>query len=214
MRQADAVSTRARTGVARPARLCAAAATAALVLGACGGGDDEEPAADPGESPSSPSASTTDFSPTPTETEPPTAELPQEPGFADSAAGKRAYVTYIVEGWAYALNTNDPVVLLDESGKKPCRGCDSLRQELAEREKEGWYVQLSGVDVRKVTFRQDGEVDVATAVVDIPASQSFFEDGTFRNDNDAHRGADFLIDISADGKAKKRHWTLRAFSIK
>lgn len=204
----------ARARVVRVLRVCAVAATTTLALAACGGGDDEEPAADPGESPSSASASTTDFSPTPTETEPPTAELPLKPDFADSAAGKRAYVTYIVEGWVYALNTNDPSVLLDESGAKPCRGCDSLRAELAEREKEGWHVQLPGVDVRKVTFRRDEDVEVATAVVDIPASQSFFEDGTYRNDNDEHRGAEFVIDISADGKGKKEHWTLRAFSIK
>ena len=213
MREAIARDDCARTTAARGLRLCVSVAATTLVLGACGGGDDE-PAADPGESPSSASAATSDFSPTPTNTEPPTVEKPIEPDFADSAQGKRAYVTYIVDGWVYALNTNDPVVLLDESGKKPCRGCDSTRKELTERKKEGWYVQLPGVDVRKVTFRRDGEVEVATAVVDIPASQSFFEDGTFRNDNDAHRGAEFVIDISADGKGKKRHWTLRAFSIK
>lgn len=189
-------------------------AAAALVLGACAGGDDDEAAADPSESPSASSASTSDFSPTPTVTEPPTAEMPRKPDFAGSAAGKRAYVKYIVEGWVYALNTNDPSVLLDESGKKPCRGCGSLRKELAERKKEGWYVQLSGVKVRKVSFRRDEGREVATAVVDVPASQSFFKDGTFRNDSQAHRGAKFVIDISADGKNKKRHWTLRAFSIK
>ena len=60
----------------------------------------------------------------------------------------------------------------------------------------------------------DAGVEVGTVVVDIPESQSFFEDGTFRNDNEAHKGATFLIDLRADGQGKKQHWTLLAFSIK
>ena len=195
----------------------AALATAVLVLGACAGG--EEPAADPGEaagaseaSPSASSSATASESTSPSGS--PGPSKPEEPRFRDNRDGKKAFVSYIIDGWGYALQTNDPSVLLDASGKKACRGCDSLRSELRQREKEGWYVQFPGADVRSVKFRRDGPVEVATARVDIPSSQSFFDDGTFRNDNQARKRVPFLLDIRADGRGKKRHWTLVAFSIK
>ena len=50
-------------------------------------------------------------------------------------------------------------------------------------------------------------------MVDVPESRSFFDDGTFRNDNKAHDNARFLIDIEAVGQGKKRHWELVAFSV-
>jgi hypothetical protein len=192
--------------------------TAALLLSGCGGGD-AEPASAPGEdattteaSPSATVESSPGSSPGPVEQEQP--DKPEEPRFRDNRAGKRAFVSYIIDGWGDALQTNDPSVLLDASGKKPCRGCDTLRKELRERKKEGWYVQFPGADVRNVKFRRDGDVEVATARVNIPGSQSFFEDGTFRNDNKARKRVPFLLDIRADGRGKKRHWRLLAFSVK
>lgn len=200
----------ARRSPARRRSLAAALVAAGLALTACGG---DEPAEDADTSPSTPTTSgSASTSPSPTGR--PTPSAPSEPKFADTRAGKRAFVEYIVDGWGYGLSTNDPSVLIDASGRKPCRGCDTYRNELKQRKQEGWYVEFPGADVRKVTFRPDGGVEVATAVVDIPSSQSLFTDGTVRNENKAHRGARFLVDIRADGKRKKRHWTLVAFSIK
>jgi hypothetical protein len=207
------VATASRTsGSASPrrARLVVALAAAALVLTSCGGGDQSEEA----EESASPSATASELgSPSPTAS--PTPEPPSEPRFRPGRAGKRAFVKYIVDGWSYGLNTNDPSVLMKaSSGKKPCRGCGPFRDELKQREDEGWYVRFPGAKLRKVTFRPDGEIEVATAIVDIPASQSFHDDGTVRNDNEAHRGARFLIDLREEGKRKNRQWTLAAFSIK
>lgn len=184
---------------------------AALTLVGCS--DDSEPAAEPGESASSESAGE---SPTvsPSEVESPDPRKPEEPAFGTGAKAQRGFVAYIVDGWGYSLMTNDASVLLDASGKKPCRGCDSLEAELKQREKEGWYVDFPGAKVKKITFGSRGEVREATAVVDVPESRSFFDDGTFRNDNKAHDNARFLVDIEAVGSGKKRHWELVAFSVK
>jgi hypothetical protein len=187
---------------------------AALVLGACAG-DASEPASDPGESGSPSSAETSEsltVSPSPTAS--PTPDKPREPRFRDNRAGKRAFVKYIIDGWGYALQTNDPSVLLDASGRKPCRGCVPLRRELRQRAKDEWYVDFPGARLRKVTFRADGPVEVATAIAGIPESQSFFEDGTVRNDNKARKRVRFVLDIRPDGQGKRRHWTLLAFSVK
>jgi hypothetical protein len=215
MREVTVVRAPARSAQARRSRLTGAALAAAFVLGSCSSGADQEPAAEPGSSPSSPTASESEpatVSPSPISS--PSPRKPERPKFAEGRKGKRAFVEYIVDGWGYGLQTNDPSVLIKASGRKPCRGCGALRSELKQREKERWYVQFPGAKVRKVTFRPDGPIEVATAIVDIPASTSFFDDGTFRNDNKARKGARFLIDIRADGKRKKRQWTLVAFSIK
>lgn len=186
-------------------------AAGSLLLGACSGGESDA-AAEPGESTTPTASESAVVSPSPTTS--PEPDKPEEPKFAPGRKGKRAFVEHIVEGWGFGLQTNDPSVLLDASEGKACRGCDTYRDELKQRAKEGWYVQFPGATVRKATFRADGPTEVGTVVVDIPASQSFFEDGAFRNDNKAHKGATFLIDIRADGQGKRRHWTLLAFSIK
>jgi hypothetical protein len=209
MREAARPRLRPRRARHRTAAAAALLTTVALAATACSGGDDE-PADDA-------AASETTSAESPTESSSPTAspepEPPEEPGFASSAKGRRAFVTYIVEGWGYALRTNDASVLLDASGRKPCRGCDTLRDELRQRDREGWYVDFPGAEVRKVTVKSNGDVQQATAVVDIPASQSLFDDGSFRNDNEAHKGRKFLIDMQAEGKGDKRHWALLAFAL-
>lgn len=182
-----------------------------LLLGACSG-DDADAAAEPGETPATPASVSATVSPSPTAS--PDPDRPSEPKFAPGRRGKRAFVDYVVAGWGYGLQTNDPSVLLDASGKRACRGCDTYRDELEQRAKENWYVQFPGATVRRATFRADGPVEVGRLVVEIPASQSFFEDGTFRNDNKAYKRARFLIDLRADGQGERRRWTLLAFSIK
>ncbi len=200
-------TTRLRLGVAA---LC----VVALVSGGCSDDDPSATAAsDPGETNSSSEESPSE-SPSTMETADPKPLKPKEPKFRSGKKGQKAFTRYIVDGWGYSLITNDPSVLIDASGKKACRGCGSLRKELKQREKEGWYVDFPGAKVRKISFSSRGDVREATAVVDIPGSRSFFEDGTFRNDNEAHRSAKFLIDFEAKGKNKKRHWELVAFSVK
>jgi hypothetical protein len=186
---------------------------AALTLVGCSD-DSEEPAGEAAETPASSESASESPTESPSEVESPDPSKPEEPAFGTGAKAQRAFVTYIVDGWSYSLVTNDASVLLDASGKKPCRGCDSLQAELKQREKEGWYVDFPGAEVKKVTFGSRGDIREATAVVDVPESRSFFDDGTFRNDNKAHDKARFLIDIEAVGSGKKRHWELVAFSVK
>jgi len=78
----------------------------------------------------------------------------------------------------------------------------ALRRELAEREREGWYVDFPGAEVGSITVRPGGQPAtwIARAEVDIPASRSYFDDGTFRNDSEAHEGAAFEVAMSKDGR--------------
>lgn len=186
---------------------------AALTLAGCSN-DSEEPTTEAGETPASSESASESPTVSPSEVESPEPEEPEEPAFGAGAKAQRAFVTYVVDGWSYSLVTNDASVLLDASGRKPCRGCDSLRAELRQREKEGWYVDFPGAKIKKITFASRGDVREATAVVAVPESRSFFDDGTFRNDNKAHDDARFLVDIEAVGSGKKRNWELVAFSVK
>ena len=202
----------------RRARLAGVAVcVAALLISGCSD-DTSEAASEPSETPSATDSSSksTSESPSssPTEESEPKPKKPKEPKFRSGKKGQKAFVAYIVDGWSYALRTNDPSVLLGASGKKPCRGCKPVKKELKQRKKEGWYVDFSGAKIRKISFGSRGSIREATAVVTIPKSRSFFDDGTFRNDNKAHKKAKFLIDIEAKGKPKKRHWELVAFSVK
>jgi hypothetical protein len=45
--------------------------------------------------------------------------------------------------------------------------------------------------------------------VDIPASRSYFDDGTFRNDNQTHEGAVFEVTM----RKEARRWTLLGFRV-
>jgi hypothetical protein len=136
--------------------------------------------------------------------------------FAPGDKGRRAFAEYVVASWGYALNTNDAsaVTGLSPSKKQPCRGCKELAAEMKRRDKEGWHVDFPGARVRKTVLDSAEDRVLATTTADIPASKSFFEDGTFRNDNDAHAGAKFLIDLRIAGEAKKRRWVLLAFSLR
>lgn len=187
-------------------------AAAVALLSGCAGSADELAAIDLSGPPSASESATASAASSPSST--PTPEKPTEPPFRASRDGTRAFVAHVVEGWGYALQTNDPSVLLDASGREPCRGCEELRRELEQRDQEGWYVRFPGAEVREVTFRADGPVTVASATVDIPASQSVFDDGTFRNDNAARRGRQFLVHIRPDGQGERRRWTLLAFSLR
>jgi hypothetical protein len=93
--------------------------------------------------------------------------------------------------WEFALRTNDAEPLVALGRGKPCGGCPALQRELARRAADGWTVDFVGLDVRRVTVGKRGDAQVARATVDIPESDSYNVDGTYRNSNPAHSGATF-----------------------
>ena len=189
---------------------------AASSAGALAGCSDDSPkaAATPSQTPTPSRTPSTSATPSPSPT--PSPEAPTRPAFAPGDKGRRAFASYVVASWGYALSTNDPTAVTDlsPSRKEQCRGCKELATELRSRADEGWHVEFPGATVRRTTLSREGERILATTVADIPASQSYFDDGTFRNDNEAHAGAKFLIDLRIDGEGKKRHYVLLAFSLR
>ena len=97
--------------------------------------------------------------------------------------------------WEYALRTNDarPLVALGQ-GRKSCSGCARFAQELARRHRQGWSVDFPGLKVRSVTVRKQGKAQAdAKARVDIPQSDSYSSDGSYRNTSRPHAGATFEV---------------------
>jgi hypothetical protein len=199
--------------------LSAAAASALLLvsltaLAGCGGDDSPEPDAEP----SSEAAGTPSESPSPAVTEASEEDvedvedadveeafpMPKPPKAADTPAARKAFTEFVVERWGYALVTNeaDAVTGLSPKGSA-CKGCKDLEQELQKRRKEGWNVDFPGAKVKKVTVEPADPPRTfdSVATIDIPESRSYFEDGTFRNDNQAFRNAEFAVQMRrADGK--------------
>lgn len=191
-----------------PARLTRRAPTAialaALVfpaglLAGCGG--DSTDGALP-----SPSASTSKaVTPAPGRSALPAPELPAAP--KDTAKAREAFAGHILDAWSYALGTNQAHVVTGLSPKKtPCKGCDDFESDLSQRRKQGWYVDFPGAEARKIVVKTGSagapktlvrqflpKVYNARMTVDIPASRSYFDDGSFRNTNDAHSGATFNV---------------------
>jgi hypothetical protein len=193
------------------------AAVALSGLAGCSG-DSSKPSAS-ASSTSTSATSSESSSPSPSASTTPAAEKPTrpaKPAFAPGDKGHKAFAAYVVASWGDALRTNDATAVtgLSPSKKEQCRGCKDLATELKRRAKDGWHVEFPGASVKRTTLGREGDRILATTVADIPASQSYFDDGTFRNDNDAHRGAKFLIDLRIDGTAKKRHYVLLAFSLR
>ena len=118
----------------------------------------------------------------------------------------------MIKRWGYALRTNDAGAVTGLSPKKQtCSGCKDFAAELAQRRKQRWYVDFPGTKVRSVTVTPAGpHAYLARATVDIPASESFFRNGAFRNDNEAHRGATFYVRMGYAGK----HYDLLGFQVR
>ena len=136
---------------------------------------------------------------------------PSAPAAAHSRtpAGQRAFARYVMELWAYALRTNDPKPLAATSrGRSPCDGCARLAEELASRRTQGWAVDFAGLHVRRIALTAQGGDRVARARVDVPASDSYNDDGTFRNTSPAHKGAEFLVQM----RYVRSQWRLVGFS--
>ena len=172
-------------------------ALAVTVLAGCSGGDGAPQAAQPSASPSSSSSSSAHAQASPAgATEPAAREpgAPEVPRARKGPRGQKAFARYVMAAWSWSLRTNDADPLLDVSPRKqPCRGCRPLEKELAKRAKQGWYVDFPGLSVDRTRLRRDGKDVVATSKVDVPESDSFLEDGSYRSTNPAHRNATFTV---------------------
>ena len=62
--------------------------------------------------------------------------------------------------------------------------------------------------MRSIALSSQGGERVAQARVDVPASDSYNDDGTFRNTSPAHKGAEFLVQM----RYVKSQWRLVSFS--
>jgi hypothetical protein len=202
--------------------LSAAAASALLLvsltaLAGCGGDDgpEAEPSSEASETlPESPSPAVTEASEEDTE-EAQGEEafpMPKPPRAADTPAARKAFTEFVVERWGYALVTNEAEAVTGLSPKgSACKGCKDLEKELQQRRKEGWNVDFPGAKVKKVTVEPAGPPRTfdSVATIDIPESRSYFEDGTFRNDNKAFRNAEFGVQMRRAGGT----YLLLSFSV-
>ncbi len=183
---------------------------ASLAVSGCSGGSDSDSDKDKAEpSPSSSasaSASTSSATPKPAPEKPPTA-----PKAKRGKAGQKVFGRYVMALWGYGLRTNDSKPLVSLSpGKKQCRGCKPYARSLKLRQKRGWSVDFPGVSVHKVTAEKVGDNAYVKASVDIPASDTYNRDGTFRNTNKAHDGAKFEMLVHFK---KKKGYQLLAFTV-
>ena len=188
-------------------RLGTVVVAAALALAGCSG-DGDDASADPAPTPSVSAAGST---PSDSPDDGTAAAVTDVPAARDTAASRKAFVRVVVDSWSHALQTNRADAVTRLSRARPCQGCQELRRERAERRREGWYVDFPGAEVDRTTVRPAGQPRtwVARAKVDIPASRSYFDDGTFRNDNEAHQGATFEVTMRKDGQ----RWTLLGFRV-
>ncbi len=213
----------------RPGTTATALAVAALLgsglLAGCSGGGSDEPEASASESASESASATASAGASETpgaeaagddegaETE--VAEdlpLPRPPKARNTPDGRKAFTEFVIERWGYALTTNDAGAMSDLSAKgSTCQGCKELGKELAQRRKEGWNVDFPGAAVDRITVKPAGAPATyeATAVIDIPASRSYFEDGTYRNENEAFKDAKFVVAM----RYTKTRYTLVSFRV-
>lgn len=166
-----------------------------LQVTACGGGN-PTPADTPSAS-TSPASSPPESSPAEVSTATPSPTAPTSPPAADSRAGRAAFARHVVTVWGYALSTNDPAPLLALSSKeRVCEGCRSLQTELRRRADAGWHVDFPGATVKSVSLARSAQQVVASLAISIPASDSFNDDGSYRDSSPAHPNARFEVRMS------------------
>lgn len=165
----------------------------ALALSACSGG--AEPEASDTATPTPSQVASPSASPVVAPTGGPEVEPPSPPRTRKGPTGHKAFARFVMDAWAWSLRHNDagPLLAVSPSKRSPCNGCEPLVRELAERDDEGWYVDFPGVSVDRIQLRQDGDVVVATSRVDIPASDAYQYDGSYRSSNSAHEDATFVV---------------------
>jgi len=178
-------------------RATAAVVGTVLLVGSCSGdaGSSEK---DPEPSPTSAGATeAADEEPSasaePTVPEPPA--MPEPPRARPGAKGQRAFAQHVMASWAWSLQANDAAPLLEvsRSGRRPCTGCRELGRELRKRDRQEWYVDLPALRVERTRLRRDGDEVVARSRVDIPESETYFYDGSYRSTSPAHDDATFLV---------------------
>jgi hypothetical protein len=181
---------------------------AALTAGGCSGTADDPEAAP---SPSTSVSTSPPSSPSTDATSEPEVEAPQPPKARRGPAGQEAFARHVMESWVWALRHNDASPLLEASAssKRPCVGCVPLDKELRKRTKEGWYVDLPGISVQRTRMQPEGEVVVATSRVDIPASDSYYDDDSYRSTSPAHDDATFTVRM----KYTQRGYVLESFTV-
>jgi hypothetical protein len=189
------------TGARTPSlrRKCALVGTvvgAVLVAGCSGNASPQErkPSAPTTTGASSSARTSPAPSPVPTVEPPPAAPAP-----AKGPAGQRAFARHVIDLWGFALRNNDAKPLVALGRGKPCGGCAALQRELARRAAQHWSVDFDGARLRRMTLTKRGTVQAARATVDIPASDSYNTDGTYRNTNPAHPGATFEVQMRLAG---------------
>lgn len=136
-------------------------------------------------------------------------EVPEPPAARDDRRGRAAFAEYVLQGWVHALNTNDPQALLAVSGERPCGGCRQLAAELGSRAEEGWSVALEDVRVASSRVRREAGTSRVLLSVSLPASDTFFDDGTYRSTNPAHPRSTFEVEMTYSD----RRFRLDAFSV-
>jgi len=185
----------------RPA--LAAMLSAGVLLTGCSDGSPPATGSQP-----SPAAASSSAAPNPV---PVVQPAPAAPGAVRSrkAAGQQAFARHVMDLWGYALRTDDARPLVATRAAHACGGCAPLARELASRRRQGWTVDFPGVTVRRVRLAAQGGDRMARATVDIPASDSYTTDGTFRNTSPAHQGATFVVRM----RYVRAQWRLVSFTV-
>jgi hypothetical protein len=178
---------------------------ASLAMTGCSGGSDDHKASSSSSSTTSPTPARTSATPKPSPEQAPVA-----PKATRGKAGQEVFARYVMRLWGYGLRNNDPKPLVSLSPpKKPCRGCKDYARSLQQRRKHGWAVDFPGVSVHKVTTKRIGDNAYVKAIVDVPASDTYNRDGSFRNTNAAHNGAEFQMLVHF----QKKRYQLLAFTV-
>jgi hypothetical protein len=184
------------------------ALSAGLALSGCSGSDDSPKAKAKTSASSRASAST---SPSPTASPSAAREKPPAaPKAKRGKAGQKVFGRYVMQLWSYGLRTNDPKPLVSLSPKKkPCFGCKPYARSLQQRRKHGWTVDFPGLSVHKVTAKKVRDNTYVKAVVDIPESDTYKRDGSYRSTNPAHEGATFEMLVHFE----KKGYRLLSFTV-
>lgn len=201
-------------GRGRRRAVAVAAVVALLATTGCSTTDSDAAAPAPSSSLSTSASPTGSAGPSPdaeSEAAAQVAPPPEVPRPRKGPRGQKAFARYVMAAWSWSLRANDagPLLAVSPSRKQPCRGCAPLAKELAQRAEDGWYVDFPGLSVDRTRLRHDGRDVVATSKVDIPESDSFLDDGTYRSTNPAHPGATFVVRM----RLTKGEYRLVSFSI-
>ena len=178
-------------------------ALAIVLLAGCSGG---EPSAAPSRKPEPGAAAAASASSSSTVPAP-----PATPAFPRTTAGRRAFAGHVMELWGYGLRTDQsrPLVAMSAPGR-PCRGCAAFARTLAQRRDQGWTVDFPGLVVRRTVERRDGKEVVLRSTVDVPRSDSYNADGSYRSTSPAHSGRTFEVRV----REVKGRYRLVAFSLR